>query len=128
MLQKESWIYVTDNTNVRWVKIFHLYKGFNRKKTSENYFIKGSSRVVEPPRIEYKGFKYKYKIKGDIVRLLIVRTNRIKYLMHSVQIRFNQNSGIIINKKNNVLSKYVQGPFLNNKKNKKIKMLFKITF
>ena len=48
--------------------------------------------------------------------------------MHSVQIRFNQNSGIIINKKNNVLSKYVQGPFLNNKKNKKIKMLFKITF
>lgn len=68
MLLKESWLYVSDNTNVCWVKIFHLYKGFNRKKTRTGLFIKGSARVVEPPRLEYKGFKYKYTVKGDITR------------------------------------------------------------
>ena len=26
MLQKESWAYITDNTNVKWVKIFQLFE------------------------------------------------------------------------------------------------------
>ena len=45
-----------------------MYKGFHRKSTTVSFFAKGSARVVEPPRIEYKGFKYKYSIKGDIAR------------------------------------------------------------
>ncbi len=99
ILQKESWVFVADNTNICWVKIFHLYKGFHRKSTKEGYFIKGSARVVEPPRLEYKGFKYKYSVKGNIVRSLIVRTNRINRKHDGTNLKFFNNSIIIIKKK-----------------------------
>ena len=110
MLLKESWVNISDNTNIRWIKIFHLYKGFNRKKTKLGFFVKGSARVVEPPRLEYKGFKYKYSIKGNINRLLIIRTNfRLKNKDHS-SIRVLSNNGIIIRKKSNPKSKFLYGP------------------
>ena len=74
MLFKQTWINVADNTNVKWIQIFHLYKGFKRKSTKIGFFIKGSARVVEPPRIEYKGFKVKFNKKGDICRGIVIRT------------------------------------------------------
>jgi len=48
--------------------VFHLYRGFNHKVTKLNFFIKGSSKVVEPPKAVYKGFKYNYSLKGDVLR------------------------------------------------------------
>ena len=110
MLLKESWLNVSDNTNVRNVKIFHLYKGFHRKSTRLGFFIKGSARVVEPPRIEYKGFKYKYNVKGDICRMLIVRTAKLDYTTSGLLTKFNNNSGINIKKKSEPKSKYIKGP------------------
>lgn len=126
MLQKESWLFITDNTNVNWLKIFHLYKGFFRKSTKESYFIKGSCKIVEPPRIEYKGFKYKYKIKGDICRSWICRTRKALLSKDSRAVTFNNNSGININKKTNVMSKYINGSVGLSIKLKKLSILFKI--
>ena len=125
MLLKESWLFVADNTNIRWVKIFHLYKGFHRKSTKIGFFIKGSARVVEPPRIEYKGFKYKYSIKGDITRMLIVRS-RLKEVNHSHNsIQFNSNAALNIKKKFDMRSKYINGPVSRQLNRRKIITLFK---
>lgn len=124
MLQRESWLYVTDNTNIRWVKIFHLYKGFFRKKTSDGFFIKGSARIVEPPRIEYKGFKYKYSIKGDITRGIIVRSNFIQSKYDNSSVRFRTNNIIIIRKKQDPKSKYLNGPISRSVNRKKFLSLF----
>jgi ribosomal protein L14 len=126
MLLKESWVYISDNTNVRWVKIFHLYKGFNRKKTKPGFFVKGSSRIVEPPRLEYKGFKYKYSLKGDIVKLWLVRALFISSNLDTSNIKFNQNSGIVISKKQNIKSKFINGPCSSNIKFKKLHTVFKL--
>ena len=127
MLLKESWINVADNTNIRWIKIFHLYKGFYRKYTKIGFFVKGSARVVESPRLEYKGFKYKYSIKGDIARLLLVRTNiKIKKQDHSIT-RVLTNSGIVIRKKSNPKSKFLYGPALRVLSRKKFLTLYKYT-
>lgn len=125
MLQKQSWLFVTDNTNVRWIKIFHLYKGFFRKSTKEGFFIKGSARIVEPPRIEYKGFKYKYKVKGDICRNWLSRTLKNSFKKDNRHLKFSDNSGININKKVNIMSKYINGPISKNIHNRKIISLFK---
>jgi ribosomal protein L14 len=125
LLQKQTWLFLTDNTNVRWLKIFHLYKGFIRKTTHEGLFVKGSARIVEPPRIEYKGFKYRYKIKGDICRCWIARTNRRQHYNDGKCTQFNDNSGININKKVNIMSKYINGPISKSIKRKKLVMLFK---
>jgi ribosomal protein L14 len=108
MIQKESWVIITDNTNVKWVKTFHLYKGFFRKVTRIGFFIKGSARLVEPPRIEYKGFKYKYKIKGDICRIWLCRTNSWLLIKDSKLLKFNNNAGINITKKNKPVVKVYQ--------------------
>ena len=126
MLQKETWVFITDNTNVKWVKIFHLYKGFKRKFTKESYFTKGSARIVEPPRIEYKGFKYKYKVKGDICRIWVCRTNRVVFSKDSRHIKFRENSGLNVNKKANVLSKYINGPVSRSVNQKKLITLFNL--
>ena len=110
MLLKASWVHVTDNTNIRWVKLFHLYKGFHRKSTTVGFFVKSSARVVEPPRVEYKGFKYKYSIKGDICRLLLVRVSLSNTSKSFFTIKFPVNEGIVIKKKVNPSSRFVQGP------------------
>ena len=124
LLQKESWLYVADNTNVRWLKIFHLYKGFHRKSTKEGFFVKGAAKIVEPPRIEYKGFKYKYNIKGDICRGLICRSKNLKLNLNRDTLLFNNNSLITIKKKNDPRSKYHNGPIMRNVWRKKLITLF----
>nr|YP_010049567.1 ribosomal protein L14 [Strombidium cf. sulcatum]QPL15972.1 ribosomal protein L14 [Strombidium cf. sulcatum] len=125
MLQKESWVYVTDNTNIRWLKIFQLYKGFKRRHALEGDFVKGSARVVEPPRQEYKGFKYRYSVKGDINRALIVRTILPSHRLDNSNIKFNNNGIIIVIKKYDFKSKYLNGPISKSIRRKKIKTLFK---
>jgi len=125
MISKQSWVHVSDNTNVRWLRTFHLYKGFHRKVSTVGFFIKGSARIVEPPRIEYKGFKFKFNRKGDICRALLIRCRKsIRKLDGSVT-SFFSNSGILIKKKQNVKSKYINGPSSYHLKRKKFKSLFK---
>jgi ribosomal protein L14 len=124
MLLKESWLSITDNTNICWVKVFHLYKGFHRKVTKPGLITKSSARVVEPPRLEYKGFKYKYNIKGDIIRSWLVRSKYpLKYNDQSI-INFNSNSGVIITKKQNLKSKFLNGPLPLPVKIRKLHSLF----
>jgi len=124
MLLKESWIHISDNTNVCWIKIFHLYRGFWRKKTKPGLFIKGSARIVEPPRLEYKGFKYKYSIKGDITRVWFIRSVFTNLNIDKSTSIFTNNSSISITKKQNIKSKFLNGPLPSNVRIKKLKTLY----
>ena len=125
MILKKSWLNLADNTNVRWLQTFHLYKGFNRKRTTIGFFIKGSARVVEPPRIEYKGFKFKFSKRGDICRGLLVRTKFPLKKADGGVIFFNSNNAILIRKKQDVRSKYLFGPVTSTLHRKKFKTLFR---
>lgn len=126
MIQKSSWLNVSDNTTVNWLQVFHLYKGFKRRSTEEGYFVKGSARSVKPPRIEYKGFKFKYNVKGDICRGLILRTRFPNTKPDGSVFRFSQNSCILIKKKQNAKSKYLFGAISSKVRRKKFKTLFKL--
>merc|ERR1711959_296181 len=101
---------VSDNTNVNWLQTFHLYKGFHRKQSKLGFFIKGSARVVEPPRIEYKGFKFKFNKKGNICRGLFIRSRYLITKTDGASIKFKANNIILIKKKQNPKSKYLLGP------------------
>lgn len=127
LLQKESWLYITDNTNVRWIKIFHLYKGFARKVTCTGFFVKGSARIVEPPKQEYKGFKYKYNLKGDICRSWIVRTNRWNIYADRSATYITGNAGFTVKKRQDPKSKFLNGPINRGIKRRKLLTLFKVT-
>jgi len=104
-----------------------LYKGFFRKVTTQSYFVKGSARVVEAPRIEYKGFKYKFNIKGDISRLLIIRHNRSSIYADGSNMKISHNAGITIKKKSNPRSKFLHGPVSKRLQRKKFLTLYTYT-
>ena len=125
MILKLSWLSIADNTNIRWLQVFHLYKGFNRRRTCLGFFIKGSARVVEPPRIEYKGFKFKFSRKGDICRAIIVRTKFPTKRFDGSVLLFKVNSLLIIKKKQDLRSKYVFGPVSATIQRKKFKSIFR---
>lgn len=125
MILKLSWLNISDNTNVRWLQTFHLYKGWKRKSTSLSFFIKGSARVVEPPRIEYKGFKFKFSKKGDICRSLIVQTAFTNKRLDGSSMKLPSNNGFLLKKKQDLRSKYIFGPISKTFKRKKFKSLFK---
>lgn len=126
MLQKLTWLSLADNTNIKWAQIFHLYKGFHRRRTFVGYFVKGSARVVEPPRIVYKGFKFKFSRKGDICRALIIRANRVTPRADGSTFRFNANNGVVLKKRNEFKSKYIFGPISTLLRRKRYKTLFKV--
>ena len=110
MILRLSWLNIADNTNVRWLQVFHLYKGWKRRSTPLGFFVKGSARIVEPPRIEYKGFKFKYSRKGDICRSLVVQTSFPSARPDGTVFYFQQNNAFIIRKKQDLKSKYIFGP------------------
>lgn len=107
------------------MQVFHLYKGWKRKSSPLGFFIKGSAKIVEPPRVEYKGFKFKYSRKGDVCRAVIVQT-ALPTLKHDGSvIYFNQNNAFIIRKKQDLKSKYIFGPSSSTLKRRRFKTLFK---
>lgn len=128
MIFKKTWLNVSDNTNVRWLQVFHLYKGFFKKVTKIGFFIKGSARVVEPPRIEYKGFKFKYNKKGDICRGLIVRARYNTTKNDGSVVYFKNNNTVLLKKKQELKSKYLYGPVCYKLKRKKFLALFSFVF
>lgn len=124
MLLRLSWLNISDNTNVRWLQTFHLYKGWKRKSTSLGFFIKGSARIVEPPRIEYKGFKFKFSKKGDICRSLIVQTKYHNVKFDGSSTYLPTNNAFLLKKKQDLRSKYIFGPISKTFKRKRFKSLF----
>ena len=125
MILKLTGLSIADNTNVKWLQVFHLYKGFHRKRTGLGFFIKGSARIVEPPRIEYKGFKFKFNKKGDICRSIIVRTKFPTKRLDGSVLYFRYNNALLIRKKQDLKSKYVFGPVSSTINRKKFKSIFK---
>jgi large subunit ribosomal protein L14 len=125
MILKLTWLSIADNTNVKWLQVFHLYKGFHRKKTGLGFFVKGSARIVEPPRLEYKGFKFKFNKKGDICRSIIIRTKFPTTRLDGSVLYFKFNNAILIRKKQDLKSKYIFGPVSSTIQRKKFKSIFK---
>jgi len=102
-----------------------LYRGSYRRTSPIGFFVKGSARSVEPPRIEYKGFKFKFNKKGDICRAVIIRVKKPLLKGDGSVVRFKHNNGLLIKKKQDLKSKYLFGPTSTLLKRKKFKTLFK---
>lgn len=124
MIFKKTWVSISDNTNVRWLQIFHLYKGFHRKQTYLGFFVKGSARVVEPPRQEYKGFKFAFNLKGDICRGIISRTAYPIQRVDGSVLQFYQSCSVLIKKKTETEIKIYERSSIFNYSPRKIQINF----
>jgi ribosomal protein L14 len=73
-------------------------------------FVKGAAKIVEPPRIEYKGFKVRFNLKGDVCRGFVIRTRFNSIRADGGKNYFKSNDLILIKKRQEPKSKYLFGP------------------
>ena len=80
--------------------------------------------MVEPPRLEYKGFKFKFNRKGDICRGFIARTRYPVTTTDGCIALFRSNDIILLKKKQEPKSKFMHGPVSFKLRRKKFLLLF----
>ena len=125
MILKQTWVKLTDSSQAKWLKVFHLYGGFNRQKTQTGFEVKGSIRIIQPMMDPYKGFTIKRINKGKIAKTLLIRQ---KYMYSNKQgfvVQSKFNTGVLLKSDNTFETTHVMGPALRNLKKKKLLTSFK---
>lgn len=105
MLQRQSWLFMADSSNVLWVRIFHIYGRSSRRVSVPNTAVKSSARLITPPQFSYKGFKRKYLLKGSITRNVPIR-----FVRKVQDVSFFINAGIVLRSRGRFRAKYHYGP------------------
>lgn len=110
MIKKFTGMDVSDNSNVVWVSVFHLYFGFNRKTAYCGNFVKVSVRKLRPE----SWLRRKTKVKAIIIR---VKKEQIK--CDGSWIKFRRNSSILLKKRLNTHGHRLFGPITFNVRREK---------
>jgi hypothetical protein len=93
------WVYTNTYMNIKWVRVFKLYKGLFRRRVRPGFFMKSPARLAELPCIAYKGSKYGYSLNGDLARLFITRARFRALHNNKGAVRYSNNSAIVIGRK-----------------------------
>lgn len=101
MIQQESELEVADNTGAKRVKCFKVLKGSKRRYAHIGDVVICSVKDADP--------KGSVK-KGDVVRAVIVRTKSYVRRADGSQLRFYDNSCVIIDDKDNPRGTRIFGP------------------
>src|ERR1700733_12814347 len=101
MLQQETQLEVADNSGAKRVKCFKVLGGSRRRYANVGDIIICSVKDATPDG----GVK-----KGDVVRAVIVRTKYYIRRKDSSKLRFDTNSCVLIDDKNNPRGTRVFGP------------------
>lgn len=101
MIQKGTYVSPADSCGVIWVKVFHLYYGFNRKIARTGNFVKVSVKETKPDNWLLK----KSKVKG-----IVVRTKKELSKIDGTTIKFKTNSIILLKKRMNSYGGRLLGP------------------
>jgi large subunit ribosomal protein L14 len=115
MIQKNSYLIPCDKSGVYLTKVFHLYRGFNRKISYLGDFIKVTVKRSRP----LNSLAKKMKLKA-----LIVRTKKIVFKSDRTFVSFNFNNCILLKKRTTSYGKRMVGPILKNINRKKILFSF----
>lgn len=101
MIQQETQLKVADNSGAKRVKCFKVLGGSRRRYAGVGDIIVCSVREAEPN----SNVK-----KGDVVKAVIVRTTRYIKRKDGTKLRFDENSCVLIDDKNNPRGTRIFGP------------------
>lgn len=101
MIQQETQLKVADNTGAKRVKCFKVLGGSRRRYAGVGDIIICSVKEAEPNG----SIK-----KGDVVKAVIVRTKRYIKRKDGTKLRFDENSCVLIDEKNNPKGTRIFGP------------------
>jgi large subunit ribosomal protein L14 len=90
MIKRKTVFAPIDKCGVLKVRVFHLYRGFNRKTGFTGDFFKCSVRLIKPDSF----VKKKAKIRG-----FIVRTVKEIYRHDGSSVNFSINAGVLLKKR-----------------------------
>lgn len=99
-----------DKCGVEFVKVFHLYRGFFRKKAQSGDFVKVSVRQTLPDN----WVKKKTKLKG-----IVIRTRFRSFKLDGSTFFFNENNLVLLKKRLTTKGKELIGPITRSIKRKK---------
>lgn len=125
MIQRRTWVKLTDSSHVHWIVVFHLYGGFKRLVSRTGFRVKGSVRVIQPMLDPYKGFKIKRINKGETSPALLVRQAFNYQHRTGAMFRTSKNGALLLKNTKEILAKHCLGPCLTLVRKKKILQLFK---
>ncbi len=101
MIQQETQLKVADNTGAKRVKCFKVLGGSRRRYAGVGDIIICSVKEADPN----SNVK-----KGDVVKAVIVRTKRYIKRKDGTKLRFDENSCVLIDDKNNPKGTRIFGP------------------
>lgn len=101
MIQQETELEVADNSGAKLIKCFKVLGGSKRRYASIGDIIVCSVREADP----HGGVK-----KGEVVKAVIVRTRTPIKRKDGSKLRFDTNSAVLIDDKNNPRGTRVFGP------------------
>lgn len=101
MIQQETELEVADNTGAKRVKCFKVLGGSRRRYAGVGDIIICSVKEADPN----SNVK-----KGDVVKAVIVRTKRYIKRKDGTKLRFDKNSCVLIDDKNNPRGTRIFGP------------------
>ena len=101
MIQQESELEVADNTGAKRVRCFKVLRGSKRRYASVGDVIVCSVKEADP-----KGLVK----KGEVVKVVVVRTRSYIRRPDGSLLRFYDNSGVILDDKGNPRGSRIFGP------------------
>ena len=101
MIQQESYLKVADNTGAKEIKCIRVLGGSKRKYASIGDVIVASVRKAAP------GGQVK---KGDVVKAVVVRTNKAVLRADGTYVRFDDNAAVLIKDDRNPTGTRIFGP------------------
>ncbi len=114
MIQKQTYLQITDSTNGRWCQVFHLYKGSFRRYSYNGLIVKVAIKIVKAPLLYYKGLRVRLIRKGQRRRGLINFVN-IAYTRNcGFTYRGYTNSTLLFGKRKQFKGKRIVGLSLRN--------------
>jgi ribosomal protein L14 len=114
MLQKLTYVSVSDRTGLGWLQTIHLYRGFYRRYTYIGEYIKASIKTILHYPKRRRGRRYKRMRVGFVVRGLFVHARWNKSFFDCSRLLLLSNKIITLKRKGTFKSKYTFGPIIRN--------------
>ena len=113
MIQQGTLIKITDHTGISLVMCIKALYSQKRKIVRWAGLASVSVRKINTKRFYRLDTKKKSKfIKGTLHKVFLIRSKKNFNRVNGVYIKFNENSGILVNKKKVPISTRVNGPVL----------------
>lgn len=110
MILKESFLVPADRCGVHFVKVFHLYRGWNRKCSFIGDFLKVSVRKTSPSN----WLKKKTKLRAFLLRTKFKTVNN-----DGSSFFFRENNAVLLKKRLTTKGKEIWGPSIKKLKRRK---------